>query len=305
MKEIGEDLSDEDLLTLVAAADDIGLAKGEEPGTRAFQAVLRVLQEINPGGSTTLTGDDAPPIVRRIHAAIEKLYRPQDLRARAVHLGVFMFRDFFFRFHIPIVFGSPQIEPIKHIDMSEMQKRWMYSAKSDWAAYHDQFFDLFDFGYGFMELGHDRPLNDKTISYIDKCRFQLQAAAAVLTTAYDYRGATQSALLSVELALKAGLLDHQVNERSLKKIGHDLVKLADEYGSKSENFDTERVAKVIETLPNYVPNRYSAEQPERIEAGQIVMGAQYIASEVVRQLTNRDIRSDNSGFSSRSYPTSS
>lgn len=302
MKDIGENLSEADLLTMVAAADDEGLAIGEEPKTRSFQALIRVLQRIDPGGTHVLAGKGAPPIVNRIHAAVRHLYRAEDIQAGAVHLGMYMFRDFFCRVHVPIVFGSPELEPIVHIDLSEMQKRWLYSIPGAWAAYHDQFFDLWDFGYGAMELGHSRPIPDETQSYIGMCRFHLQAASAVLTGAYDYRGATQSALISVELALKGGLLDQGEAPTRLKSIGHDLAKLTQEYGQRCVGFDVARVGRVVATFPSYVPNRYAAHQPSRIEAGEIVMRAQYVASEVTRQLTDRNIRRDNEHIEPRSYP---
>lgn len=303
MPDIGENLTESDLLSLIAQADDEGLAEGEEPTTRSFQAVIRVLQRIDPGGTHILTGRNAPTIVNRIHAAVKKLYRPEDLRAGAVHLGMFMFRDFFCRVHVPIAFGSPQIEPLSHIDLSEMQRRWLYSIPNEWAAFHDQFFDLWDFGYGAMELGHSRPVSGGTISYIAMCRFYLQAASAVLLGAYDYRGATQSALISVELALKGGLLDHRIDEKELKKLGHDLAKLAALYGERAPAFDAARVARVIGHFPSYVPNRYDPNQPSRMEAGNIVMGAQYIASEITRQLTDRNIRADNPHIAQRIFPT--
>jgi hypothetical protein len=302
MSDVGKDLTEDDLLTMVAGADDVGLQNGEEPKTRSFQAIIRVLEIINPGGTTVLFGHMAPPIVARIQSAIKKLYRPEDVQAGAVHLGMYMFRDFYCRVHVPIAFGSPSIEPINHIDLSEMQKRWMYSIPTEWERYHDQFFDLWDFGYGTMELGHSRTVPAGTISYMGMCRFHLQAASSVLATAYDYRGATQSALISVELALKAGLRDHGLSERDLRKFGHDLAKLADAYGAKAASFDLSRVNRVVATFPSYVPNRYADAQPTRLEAGEIVMGAQYIGSEVSRQLTDRNIRKDNPHIATRSYP---
>ena len=55
-------------------------------------------------------------------------------------------------------------------------------------------------------------------------------------------------------------------------------------------FDINRVLVAINRLPPYVENRYSATQPSRIETGHIAMCAQYIAGEVMRQVTGFSIR---------------
>ncbi len=55
-------------------------------------------------------------------------------------------------------------------------------------------------------------------------------------------------------------------------------------------------------MPAYVENRYSSTQPTRIETGHIVMGAQYIAGEVMRQVTGYSIRCTHTPPQERVYP---
>jgi hypothetical protein len=68
------------------------------------------------------------------------------------------------------------------------------------------------------------------------------------------------------------------------------------------NFDVDRVVRTLKRLPPYVENRYSAEQPSRTETGHIVMGAQYVAGEVMRQITGYSIRAATEPPSERTYP---
>jgi hypothetical protein len=51
-----------------------------------------------------------------------------------------------------------------------------------------------------------------------------------------------------------------------------------------------------------VASRYDTPPPGRVETGHILMGAQFIASEVTRQFSDRNCRSDNPSAPSRKYP---
>ena len=56
--------------------------------------------------------------------------------------------------------------------------------------------------------------------------FQLRAAAAALSVAFDSRGAVQSAILGAELALKGGLAAIGADEKTRRKHRHDLASAA-------------------------------------------------------------------------------
>jgi hypothetical protein len=66
--------------------------------------------------------------------------------------------------------------------------------------------------------------------------------------------------------------------------------------------DQARMQRVIARFPPYVASRYDTPPPGRIETGHILMGAQFIASEVTRHFSDRDCRRDNASASPRSYP---
>jgi hypothetical protein len=123
-----------------------------------------------------------------------------------------------------------------------------------------------------------------------------------MSVAFDTRGAIQSALIGVELALKGGLAAIGADEKARRKHGHDLASAANAFACAKPDFDLSRVLGAIESLPPYVDNRYSSVQPGRAETGHIVMKVQYIAGEVMRQITNFSIRSVSTEPSERLYP---
>lgn len=295
--------TNDQLEVLACEADDEGLLSGEEPKQRAFKNVLRILVKLGIDG-VPVTGEQAPEIVKRIHHANDRLFRSTDKREGGKHLGFFMFRDLFSRFYVPVIFGSPWVDFWELLDLSEDQKRWMAKDDETVARFQDQAMDLLDFGYGFMEFGHTRKVTNQSKELIYRAHVQLEAAAATATSAYDYRGTLQSALLGTELALKAGLLCNGYSDKDLRqKIGHNLSKAATLLGACEEAFDADRVIRTVETFPDFAQSRYGRTQPDRREMGHILMKAQFVASEVTRTFTDRNIRASEISPRPRSYPS--
>lgn len=291
-----------ELETLAIEADDEGLRLGEEPSQRAFKNVLRVLTKLGIEG-VPMMGEHSPQIVKRIHQSNDRLFRPIDQRDGGIHLGFFMFRDLFCRLYVPIIFGSPYVDHWKLLDLSDDQKKWMATDGEAMATFDDQVLDLFDFGYGFMEFGHTRAVTKQSKELLYRAHVQLEAAAATATSAYDYRGTLQNALLGAELALKAGLSCVGYNENDLRnKFGHDLSKAAHALAECEAAFDLDRVVRAVETFPHFAQSRYGGAQPDRREMGHILMKAQFIASEVTRLFTDRNMRANNPSPPQRRYP---
>lgn len=302
---IGQDkyaqISDEQLHELVIKADNEGLSNGEEPKDRAFHNVLRIIKYLEIDG-VILFGENAPPIIKRINATNNQIFRTQDSREGGIHLGAFMFRDLFCRFHVPIIFGNPSIEFFKLIDLSDFQKQWLFSERKEAQRFEDQAIDLLDFGYGWMEFGYGRTLDPRGVDLIWRAHSQLEAAAATVTSAFDFRGTVQSAILGTELALKSGLAAHGSTDEDLRDIGHNLEKAAIALHKLESAFDIDRVLRVVRSFPPYVASRYAGSTPSRLEVGHILMGAQYVASEVTRQFSDRNLRNNSEQSRIRSYP---
>jgi hypothetical protein len=285
---------------LAFEADEEGMALGEDPSQRAFANVLRVLNKLNVEG-VPLTGSRAPPIVQRVHSANDRLFRPIDKQSGGVHLGFFMFRDLFSRLYVPYIYGSPLVDFMSLCDLSDDQKRLLGADRRAMAFFEDQALDLMDFGCGFMEFGGDLEVKEHAGELIYRSHVQLEAAAATATSAFDFRGTIQAALLGTELALKAGLAAEGLSNTELKAFGHNLKKATDELGSLSKRFDASRVHRAVSTFPDYVQSRYAGPQPGRVQTGHILMRAQYVASEVTRAYSDRNVREQRPGYV-RSYP---
>jgi hypothetical protein len=168
--------------------------------------------------------------------------------------------------------------------------------------YLDRFIDIFDVASGVGHLADYKVPPKESLEMFQLAAFQLQAAAAILSVAFDFRGAVQSALIGAELALKAGLAAMRVDEEGRREHGHDLASAAQALAGMQPGLDIQTVLTTIKRLPEYVENRYSPNQPPRAETGHIAMGAQYIAGKVMRQMTGYSVRSALKPSIVREYP---
>lgn len=296
-----KNISDEELFEMVNDIDIRLLNEGVELEGRCRQVVNVAMKEFGYISFVYMLSG-APPLAERIRAAHQALYRKQDL-AMGGHIGIYMYRDVFAKISVPGIVGMAKIDPFQYVDLSPAQVHFMFRDSREYRRYFDQFADVFDIEYGTKALKYDCSETEITKRFLGLSKLQIHAAAAILTGGYDGRGAVQSALLACELALKAGAATSGFDEADLKdKFGHKMQKVADHLGCLWPAFDLERVHRVISNQPEYVPNRYSASQPRRSEVGHIVMGAQYIVSEVVRQLSDTDFRGATKPPLTRVYP---
>ncbi|MDF0542777.1 SEC-C metal-binding domain-containing protein [Sphingobium sp. H39-3-25] len=296
------EISDQDLLAALKRADDHHLAEGLEPSARHLMNIGKALQEF--GIHAILMGRGTPPIVDRTRQLCDLLFIPKELQSGGMHLGAYLFRDMFCRLYAPIAFGTAHIEFWKLIDLNDVQRQWLASIPEELDRFTDQAADILDFGYGWQEFGHGRTLDARGQDLIWRSHAQLEAAAATATSAYDFRGTVQSALLGAELALKAGLAALGISDAELRSraIGHDLKAAANRLAGLVPGLDLDRIQRVVALFPPYVASRYDTPPPGRVETGHILMGAQFIASEVTRQFSDRNCRSDNPSAPSRKYP---
>jgi hypothetical protein len=296
-----EDMNDEQLLFLVGTTDKELFDAGMDIKRRDWEVQRAVMNKLGYI-SFVLAGAGAPKILKRIRSTFASIYRKQDI-AMGGHIGVFMYRDIFARIGVPRIFGEVQINPFEFVELTPIQLRIIQTEPDQMYSYIDQFFDVADVQYGTEELLTPFATMELVVRFIGLSRLHLHSASAVLTGGYDHRGAVQAALLATELALKAGAAAQGLSEQEIKnRFGHRNIDTVDFIGASWPSFDLARVKRVISAQPPYVPNRYSATQPDRREVGHLVMGAQYVVSEVVRQISDRDFRSGVTPPVARRYP---
>jgi hypothetical protein len=200
----------------VLEADEELFREGAEPRERCLPVISKVMTKLQIS-EFILAGQHTPAIVKRISALHSSLYRPADIAVGGIHGGIFMFRDVFARVDIPTIYGRLSIDPLKLTNLSEIQIRWLSSREADHRMFNDQFVDIMDFAGGIGNFAGYRSPPKEASKVFWLAAFQLQAAAAALSVAYDFREAVQSAIIGAELALKGGLAALGVDEARRKK----------------------------------------------------------------------------------------
>ncbi len=283
------ELDDQEIWGLISTLEDELLAEGLDPKQRHFQLPVKAMERLGYT-SFALSGPQEPALLRRIRTFHQTLYRTKDVAVGGLHGGAFMFRDIAVEVRVPVILGSPRIYPFEHNDLTPGQKEWLASDPEQIEAYLSTFCDIFDFSACFFSFdGYSEP-PDAAMHLLGLAAFQLQGAGATLCAAFDGRGAIQSSLVGAELALKAALVGNGASDAHLKGYGHDLERLANAVTDVYESFEVTSVKARMRVLPKLVDNRYSTQQPSRIETGDIVMACQHIAGAVARTLTGGSFR---------------
>jgi hypothetical protein len=283
-----------DLTKLVLEVDDELIQDKVEPFQRPQAAYLKIAQRLQPGGSSILQSD---PLFNAVNQIYEQLYRSTDLQMPPMHIGAFMFRDIFFPIRIPLIFGTPKVNPVDFlIDVPEIQRRWLFHEQQTGLTFFDQVIDLMDFVYGLSDLEKPGQLPSKTVEWWHLAKQQLEAAAATVLGSFDKYAVIQNCCISTELLLKGALLASGIDKDTLKNekkgYGHKLENLVNRIGELLPNIAKDKLLFVVQQLPNYVNSRYEAVQVSRLELGRFLMNTQFVSGEVLRQFSHRNLRSD-------------
>ena len=295
-----------DLRKLVIEIDDELIKEGKEPSKRSFHTNLKIINNLGIHGMDILNN----PISNEVNKIYSELYRSTDLCMPPMHTGAFMFRDIFFSIRMPITYGKVINNPIELLDdITENQKEWLFSDKKSGLIFFDQVIDLMDFIYGLDDVRGEKTLPDKTLLYWLKAKQQLEAVSATVLGSFDKDAITQNSCLATELILKGALIIGGVPDNELiHKYGHKLINLANKAIEQLPNIDKEVMLFVVNKFPDYVQDRYNDTGLSRLELGNLLMYAQYVGGEILRQFSKRNFRTEimsvdsNWNLTNRTFP---
>ncbi len=285
-----QELEDQELWDLILTLEDELLADGLDLKQRHLHLPARAMERL---GYTSFAWSGPPEsvLLRRIRTLHQALYRTKDIAVGSLHGGAFMFRDIAVEIRVPWFFGTVPIHPFEHNDLTPQQREWLASDPGQVEAYVSTYCDIFDYSaclHSFIDGYNKPPKAARDLLYL--AAFQLQGAGATLCAAFDGRGAIQGSLVGAELALKAALAGNGASDVELRRYSHNLHNLVNAVSNIYSRFEVTSVNSRMRILPELVDNRYSAQQPSRVETGDIVMACQHIAGAVARALTDGSFR---------------
>jgi hypothetical protein len=278
-----------DFQALVMEVDAVLIAEGVEPFQRPLHACTRIADKL---GCSFRIGEKKDELVEAVHFVYKSLYRAEDLYMPPMHIGTVMFRDIFLPLKIPVVYGQVGVDAIKSLHgVPENTIKWMFHSNGTASTFIDQWIDLFDFVYGLDDASKLTNHPPQAVEFWQLAKQQLEGAAATLLGSIDKYTVIQNSIIAMELLFKGTLLAQGEPEARLKKYGHKMGDLVDKACQIMPQADQDRLKLVVDRTPPLVERRYQAKSYKRTEIGQIMMDAQYVAGEVMRQFSDRDMRS--------------
>lgn len=280
---------DIDLDTLVIEVDDQLIEEGYEPFQRPMSACSRIAGRL---GLSFIIDREKDEFVEAVHSTYEKLYRKSDLYMPPMHIGIFAFRDVFLPLRILLGFGVVQLNPTQGMkDVPENVLKWVFQKDETAYALYDQWVDLFDFVYGLDDVLKLKKQNVQAIEFWQLAKQQLEGAAATLLGSIDKYTVIQNSVIAIELLFKGALLARGITETEVRDYGHKMQNLVDKACEVLPEADHARLKMIASRAPKLIERRYQMKDYKRTELGQIMMDAQYVAGEVLRQFSDRDVRS--------------
>lgn len=296
-----------DIDALVLEVDDELIEEGFQPFQRPLNACSRIANRVGIGFTI---GREKDPFVEAVHKVYEKLYRPSDLHMPPMHIGTFAFRDIFLPLRVLVAYGKVEVNPMQGMkDVPENVLKWVFHKDETGHTLYDQWIDLYDFVYSIDDIRKLKNHSEQAIELWLLAKQQLEVAPATLLGSIDKYTVIQNSIIAMELLLKGALYTSGINEKEVRDFGHKMKDLVDKACEVMPKADHARLKMIIERTPKLVERRYQMKNYKRTELGQIMMDAQYIAGEVLRQFSDRDMRSSIQGqsesgrdYTKRYYP---
>lgn len=289
-------MNDEDLLRRIEEIDDELIEEGVEPCQRQLAVEGRLAKELRISYQIN-SGSNQPHHVHMLREFYDTYYREEDFYMPPAYVGSFLYRDIFFPVRIPRIFGSPPIAPATFLGNTKPSQRAKIFGEKDLAVpFFDQTMDLFDFVYGLDDAWKMERLPDKTVEMWHLAKQQLEAAAAVTLVSLSKDAVVQNCCVAVELLLKGALIasgtDPGLMNNSRLGYGHNLLSLAEKACESIPGIQKSLLLDTIGGFPDYVHTRYNYTRLSRVKLGRLLMNSQFIAGEILRQFSERNLRND-------------
>lgn len=196
------------------------------------------------------------------------------------------FRDQVFPVRANVGYGTFSIDPKNCIDIPEdaLLVIWQNYPEQFWRSYY-VVADIWDFAYGVGDL---RGTDDVTALLGNACG-HITAAARALQNQGGAAAAVQSSCLAAELSMKGVLAHAGLGEGDRRRLSHRLPDMVEEIIKIASTPQDDRLRNSVQSFPNYVNSRYQHQKINMISLINLMHSSQFIAAEVIRRFTNRNL----------------
>ena len=189
----------------------------------------------------------------------------------------------------PVLFGGKKLEVWKLAGFLSNEEWWEWCRKELAIAADVSFAiaDIHDFTMGLNEIEDNA---SEALTLWQMSRSNLEDISNTLPNSFSHDSVIQPICMVAELSLKAALVWHGVDLKTLKrKNGHNLAYLAQTVMDKKPHRDDRQIKAVIDNLPPYVASRYRPAGLKRLQVVRLALGVQFIAASSLRRITTSDL----------------
>ena len=270
----------------LSAANARYRAEAMAPSHRPFRALSDFTREFN----CSVTMDSA--LAKTVFDWFYAHSQPDSHAVGSLFTGAFYFDACFWPLNFPVGYGTFSINALECLaTMPESLKVQLSQSRQELSHLVLYAADCCDYGYGIDDIRKVGKLNERALAFLRNGDGELVGAVAQLLRPRPIAKATMGLRMAVEIFLKALLIQEQnLTERQLKKLGHKIEDIAGECFAATRAPVFDAVAKDADVFPE-VSDRYDGEECPLSEVWRAVCVAQTVAAAVVRQYTDRDMRS--------------
>lgn len=274
--------------------DDIWLAKinidfrnaNIDVKQRPFLALDRYCKDF---GAMSVSFDS--PVANKIFDWFRENTKPDAHHIGPMFTGVYYYDSCFWPVDIPIGYGHLCLEaPDCLRGMSDKLKADLMAVPPDAWSYASFWVDCLDYAYGFDDMTKLNRDPAFALSLLENADRQLRAAVVQLCERRPNSTAALSAMMAVEMYLKAFLV-YRANytEGQVKKFNHRLADLIKECRKLSPAHDILKIEPDLTVFPT-IDERYTGDEIPNHRLWDAYRIAQYSAASLVRGFTDRDTR---------------
>lgn len=210
----------------------------------------------------------------------------------ALFTGAFYFDACFWPLYIPIGFGTFSLNALNCLEtMPQSIKEHISQSREDLWDLALYWADCCDYAYGIDDVNKEGKLNAKALAFIQNGDRELAGAIAQLVSPRPNAKAILALRMACEIVLKTLLIqERNLTDQQLKKLSHKIEDIAAECFAITHAPEFDAVTKAGGIFPE-VSDRYEGIERKLSEVWNALCVTQIAATAVIRQYTDRDMRS--------------
>ena len=251
---------------------------------------FKALQEFSREFGVTISFSSE--LAERIFGWFKERSTPEAHQIGNLFTGSFFFDAFFWPVSVPIGYGNFQLNPLEALDaMPQPVKTDLCRHRYDLQVYMLYWADCVDYGYGMDDIRKLKPLSPLAMTFLANADRELRAAVTQVVTPRPNYKASMAARMATEIFLKAFLIAKcDFGEEDVKEFRHDIARLAKRCQQVTPLDEFKIIFDSAKLFPD-VSTRYTGAEQKLRDIWNAISLGQVCAAAVVRQFSDRDIRS--------------